>query len=63
MGNGFYGGAVAVAFVLVKEFWFDLKYEDAETSGGIDGGARDAAFYGVGIAAALLILSVKWLWL
>ncbi len=58
---GLYGALAAIVFVAVKEFWFDLHYETPATSGGLDGGIRDAACYGVGTASALALLSVRWL--
>lgn len=51
-----WGSLIGIMYALVKEFWFDLRYEDAQTSGGIKGGWRDFSFYLVGIGLANLLL-------
>jgi len=47
-----------VAFAIVKEFWFDLKYERPEVSGGWSGGVEDFSFYVIGVCVALLMVSL-----
>lgn len=39
--------AAMAEFAAVKEFWFDVHYEDSQTAGS---GALDFAFYALGIA-------------
>lgn len=51
-----YGTLAGVAYGLTKEFWFDLIYEDDQTSGGIEGGCRDFAGYFIGILLSHIIL-------
>ena len=41
-----------------KEFWFDLKYESPDVSGGIRGGIRDLAGYCLGAATALAVTRI-----
>lgn len=43
----------------VKEFWYDLRYETPEVSGGVKGGVVDLSFYALGVLVANLLLSVK----
>jgi len=50
-------GAVML-FALWKEFWFDLRYETPETSGGIKGGLIDFSGYVAGIGLALISFSI-----
>lgn len=52
------GSGVGVFFALVKEFWFDVHYEDPQTSGGYIGGLKDFVYYCVGIATANLLLLI-----
>lgn len=54
-----YSVALAVPFVLGKEFWYDKKYETAATSGGNKGGVRDMVGWYLGIAAVLVSLAIK----
>lgn len=44
-----------VAYAAVKEFWFDLKYERPDVSGGLLGGVKDFAFYMAGLVAGLIV--------
>ena len=44
------------AYVLGREFWFDLKYETPEISGGIKGGILDTVSWAAGILSAIWIL-------
>ena len=46
----------AVVYGLAKEFWFDLKYEKPEVSGGLKGGALDLLTYLIGIAAFWIVV-------
>ncbi len=53
----FIPGTVGVlSFAVVKEFWFDVHFEDAETSGGLGGDIQDFGFYLAGILAANILL-------
>lgn len=51
-----WGSGVGIMFGIVKEFWFDLKYEDPDTSGGIAGGFEDLAGYFIGIVLANFLI-------
>lgn len=51
-----YGSAFVIFYALIKEFYFDLKYEDEETSGGIWGGCQDFFGYLCGAWLANMIL-------
>jgi hypothetical protein len=53
---GWYALVGIVGYALVKEFWFDLKYETQEVSGGIRGGIMDAAFLIAGAICGVLLL-------
>jgi hypothetical protein len=53
-----YGSLFIVVCGLAKEMWFDLEYEDEETSGGIVGGCIDFAGYVAGMIAANIILAI-----
>jgi len=48
------GAALIFVFALVKEFWYDERYETPEVRGS---SAEDFIFYCVGILAALMALS------
>jgi len=50
------GTVIGLTYALLKEFWFDLRYESPETSGGFDGSFRDFCFYVVGIVAANILV-------
>ena len=50
-------GVVAL-FAIWKEFWFDLRYETPETSGGIKGGIKDFSGYVAGVGLALIRFSI-----
>lgn len=50
------GSLAMVVFAAVKELWWDLKYEDLETSGGLAGGIKDLLGYCFGIWLANMIL-------
>jgi hypothetical protein len=52
----FYGSAAVIVYAAVKEFWWDLRYEDEETSGGWWGGVQDFAGYLAGLWVANMIL-------
>jgi hypothetical protein len=52
----FLGSILGIVYGVIKEFWFDLRYESLETSGGIRGGVIDLCGYIAGIALANLIL-------
>jgi len=46
------GAVLSSAYILIKEFWYDLKYERPEVSGGWTGGLLDAACWvGGGLSA------------
>lgn len=51
-----YGSLAGLGFGILKEFWFDIHYEDPDTSGGYQGGFVDLAGYLAGILAANLVL-------
>lgn len=53
-----WGSGMGIVFGIVKEFWFDLKYETPETSGGVSGGIMDFAGYVAGIVIANLMLLI-----
>lgn len=53
-----WGSGVCIVFAVIKEFWFDLKYEDIETSGGVSGGVLDFAGYCGGVLLANLLLLI-----
>lgn len=44
-----------VVYAAAKEFWFDVKYERPEVSGGLLGGVKDFAFYIAGLVAGLIV--------
>jgi hypothetical protein len=46
------GTSVGLLFALIKEFWWDLKYEDEGTSGGLSGSRQDFIYYCTGILVA-----------
>jgi hypothetical protein len=50
------GSLVGVVYALLKEFIFDLEFEDEMTSGGFSGSCEDFAYYLVGIGIANLLL-------
>ncbi len=50
------GTIIGLAYAFIKEFWWDLKYESLETSGGWEGSFRDFCFYVVGIVAANVLV-------
>ena len=54
-----YLSAAVVFYALLKEFWYDLRYERPEVSGGVKGGIVDLLFYVLGVLVANLILCVK----
>ena len=54
-----YLSAALVFYALLKEFWYDLRYERPEVSGGVKGGIVDLLFYVLGVLVANLILCVK----
>ena len=54
---GWYAIGVVVIYAVIKEFWFDLKYETPEVSGGFSGGMMDATFLILGAVCGEL---VKW---
>jgi hypothetical protein len=45
-----------VVYAALKEFWFDIRYEKPEVSGGFPGGVRDFSFYMVGLVAGLIVV-------
>ena len=51
-----WGTGLGILFAIIKEMWFDIHYEDCETSGGYPGGFRDMAGYFVGILLANLLV-------
>lgn len=51
-----WGSFYALLYACIKEFWFDLHYEDEPTSGGWSGSFKDFAFYVVGIVAANILV-------
>lgn len=46
--------ALVMGVAAIKEFWFDMKYETAEVSGGLDGGLEDFGFYSLGVLLGIL---------
>ena len=48
-----------LCYAAVKEFWYDLRYERPEVSGGVKGGIVDLTFYALGLLVANLLLWVK----
>lgn len=57
--NGrYWGSGAGFVFGIIKEFWFDLAYEDEKTSGGIKGGWIDLAGYVCGIVMGNLLLLI-----
>lgn len=42
------GVGLMLAWAIPKEFWYDLRYEPAAISGGLDGSATDFGFYCLG---------------
>lgn len=50
-------GMVAL-YGVVKEFWYDLKYERPEVSGGVRGGFTDIAGYLTGVILAIAVLKL-----
>jgi hypothetical protein len=53
------GALACVVLALVKEFWFDMRYETPETSGGVQGGVRDFVGYVAGVTLACVIIMIK----
>lgn len=51
-----WGSGIGVVYGLIKEFWWDLHFEDEQTSGGHQGGLKDFTYYCIGIVAANLLL-------
>jgi hypothetical protein len=45
-----YGATLVFLWSVGKEFWWDMKYETADVSGGFWGSFRDFVFYNIGIA-------------
>lgn len=45
-----------VVYGLGKEFWYDIKYERAEVSGGWSGGLEDFSFYMIGGLIGLVFM-------
>lgn len=57
--NGIVWGNIAcLVFAVIKEMWFDIHYEDEQTSGGYIGGLKDLCGYIIGLAIANLILII-----
>jgi hypothetical protein len=52
------GSFVGLVYAGVKEFSFDIYFEDSYTSGDWVGGLRDFLFYVIGIIAANLLLLI-----
>jgi hypothetical protein len=48
-----------VAFAALKEFWYDIKYESPEESGGVPGSIKDFIFYLLGLTLALLVVITR----
>jgi hypothetical protein len=46
-------------YTAFKEFWYDFKYEDLATSGGVAGSIEDFLFYQLGTYGALGALFLK----
>jgi hypothetical protein len=46
-------------FAIIKEFWFDMKYEDEATRGS---SPRDFIFYCLGAGCSLAVFVVKLSW-
>ena len=51
-----WGTGIGIVYAGIKEFIFDIHFEDEATSGGYLGGLLDFSFYLVGILAANLLL-------
>jgi len=51
-----WGSCGGFLYGIIKEFFFDLEFEDEATSGGLAGGMTDLLGYIIGIGAANLIL-------
>lgn len=51
--------AAMTLFAAIKEFWFDVDFENAQTAGN---GLEDFLFYQAGIAAALILHFAARMW-
>jgi hypothetical protein len=47
-----------VVYAAIKEFWFDMRYERPEVSGGFKGGVEDFSFYMIGMVVGLIVLRI-----
>lgn len=45
-----------------KEFWYDVKYESPDVSGGLDGSVQDFCFYIVGVVIGLSVVGGREFW-
>jgi len=50
------GSLGSLVFAAIKEFYFDIKYEDPATCGGWEGSLEDFSWYCAGIIAVNLLL-------
>lgn len=58
IGAPIIGFCAIIAFAAAKEFWWDLRNETPDESGGIGGGWEDFSHYLCGAVAAILLLAI-----
>jgi hypothetical protein len=49
-----FGALTGLGYIVVKEFWFDPRYEPESVSGGIVGDIRDSLWLSIGLLCGYL---------